>query len=116
MLTFLGLSAGRWLDDRLLLLSGTADNLALGGHAPTIVSDLDISVLFLDAWQLGFDYVRVTLLGDVDGRAQSTLSHAEERAVEYRAASRIVSDRGPAKERILEHPEEWTELAGRSYD
>ena len=111
MLTFLGLSVDRWLDDRLLLLSGTADNPSLDGHAPTVVSDLDVYVLFLDTRQLGFDYIRVTLLRDVNGGAQSTLSHAKERVVEYRVAPRIASGRGPAKERILEHPEEWAELA-----
>ena len=111
MLTFLGLSIGGWLDDRLLLLSGTADNPSLDGHAPTVVSDLDVNVLFLDTRQLGFDYIRVTLLRDVNGGAQSTPSHAKKRVVEYRVASSIVSGRGPAKERVLEHSEEWPEFA-----
>ena len=55
--TFLNLSIGRCLDDRLLLLSGTTDDLALDGYAPTIVADLDVNVIPADARQLSFDDV-----------------------------------------------------------
>ena len=111
MLTFLNLSIGRCLDDWFLLLSGTTDDLALDGHAPTVVPDFDVDVLLADARQLGFDDVRVALLRNVDGRAQSIPSQSKEWVVEHRAASAMVSDRGPADERVLEHPEERAEFA-----
>ena len=110
--TFLNLSINRRFDDRLLLLFGTADNLALDGYAPTVLSNLDVNVFLANARQLSFDDVRVALLRNVDGRAQSIPSQSEEWVVEYRVASANVGSlRGPAKERVLEHSEEWTEFA-----
>ena len=111
VLTFLNLSVGRCLDDWLLLLSGTTDELALDGYTPTVVSNLDVNVLLADTRQLSFDDVRVALLCNVDGRAQSAPSQSKERVVEHRVASAIVSDRGSTKERVLEHSEEWAEFA-----
>jgi len=57
VLTFLNLSAGRCLEGWLLLLLGTTDYLALDGYAPTVVSNLDVNVLFADTRQLSFNDV-----------------------------------------------------------
>ena len=107
----MNLPVGRRIDNWLFLLSGTADYLALDGHAPTVVSNLDVNVLLTDTGQLSFDYIRVTLFGNVDGRAQSTPSQSKERVVENRVASSTVSNGWTSEEWILEHSEERAELA-----
>ena len=111
VLTFLGLSVGRCLDSWLSPLSGRTDDLALDGHAPTVVSNLDVDVLLADARQLGLDDVRVALLCNVNSRAQSIPSQSKERVIEHRLASAVVSNRGPTEEWVLEYAEERTEFA-----
>ena len=71
----MGLSVGRWFDGRLLLLSGTADDPALDGYAPTVVSDFDANVLFSDYW-------RKEVRGCVEGRCTNKQYIKQQRSVD----------------------------------